>query len=1222
MIWLKRILLGLVLFVAALLLTAWLAVSRLGSAMLLDYAIDYVDGLSVGAINGGLSSTIEFSDVVYVSDNLNLRADKVSVTLTWRCFLQFSVCAEQVSTSGVQLTLADSEEASEDQSTTDPSIIRLPFLVALDKLVAADTTINLADGTQISLSQLDTELRLYRRFRALSPVLAGLKIALPTNSAQAAPDESATLITLPDVWLPLDANIHQLKLTDAEIKQGEKLFSLEQLDLTTRLAGYDIDIQAMQLRSSLLNMSAKGKLQTRSDYPISLEINSNGKYQNLPFAGQLELANSLANLKLKLQTQKPLVSATQGTIQLLTESNAADISITWQPFTHKDLALANGFEVASGELSLQGDRTNYHLLAATAVSLAELPTPLHLNIDAGLNETRLQLNSVNAELLDGSIDLAGDIQLSEQLSWLLSADIQKLDLQHLNEDFPSEITGTVAGSGQFTDGLPNINVTQLDLTGTQLNYPLAVKASGAYAGNAGVAVSSFTLSHLDNHVQGFARLLLDRRIDADVIVSIPKLTDSVSSLSGDIRGNVMVAGEIMRPEVSANLVANNIATLTDGQWATLLQRIVLQVQGRSDAPTVALLAEHPEGSITSKIDLNVTDTAIKATPSELEIAFASSLFSLQQPADFTLDLTQQSVALSASMCLHSQQKAELCINEFGFTDEILKFSLGLDNLAAMEALTWSRTTVPIENPASIISAQINGGYSPENGLQATALAEVSAGQWTLGDSGNSITIAAETIPLSAKFAEQKLQLEASVVGPVIGKLALQSWLDVSAEQPQVDMNLVATRFDVSPFAFLSQEINELNGMFDADVSVTGEITQPSINGQLVLTDGLIDISKAPAILKAWEASIEFNGQSAAVDSTFILGNGNGALLGELNWQDGVALQATIQGNKLNFSHQDIALTLSPDLSVNYSPAGLRLVGELNIPKAKIKVDTLPQGTISESADVHLRGEPAPTSTVETAFVDLQINIDPDNNKQVELDAFGLEAFLTGDLRVTNQPSLSAFGDLQIVDGEYRAYGQELLIRTGDLQFNGAFSQPLLYIEAIRDPDLTEDGVIAGIRIDGLANQPNIQLFSEPTLDQSQTLAYLLSGRGNIGSGDSNNANYASLLFGLGVSNSESLTNRLGNALGIDDLRLQSKGSDKNTQFSVSGKLNEDLTVEYGVNLDSVSEVTLRYQLLPRLYLEAVSSLYESIFVYYRFSRGEVVRRTTKAAEEANSDPGS
>ena len=221
------------------------------------------------------------------------------------------------------------------------------------------------------------------------------------------------------------------------------------------------------------------------------------------------------------------------------------------------------------------------------------------------------------------------------------------------------------------------------------------------------------------------------------------------------------------------------------------------------------------------------------------------------------------------------------------------------------------------------------------------------------------------------------------------------------------------------------------------------------------------------------------------------------------------------------------------------------------------------------------------------------------------------------MRVTTQPTIMGFGDLQIVNGEYRAYGQELLIRSGEVQFNGPLSRPLLFIEAIRDPQLTENDVIAGLVIDGVATQPNIRLFSEPAMDQSQNLTYLLTGRGDMGgSGVDNNA-FAGLLIGLGVSNSGGLTGAMGDALGINDLQLTSRGSGKDTQVALTGSIGQNLTLEYGVGLESIPEVKLRYTLLPKLFVEATSGLEQSLMLYYEFAVGEI--RQTQAATAERSE---
>lgn len=68
------------------------------------------------------------------------------------------------------------------------------------------------------------------------------------------------------------------------------------------------------------------------------------------------------------------------------------------------------------------------------------------------------------------------------------------------------------------------------------------------------------------------------------------------------------------------------------------------------------------------------------------------------------------------------------------------------------------------------------------------------------------------------------------------------------------------------------------------------------------------------------------------------------------------------------------------------------------------------------------------------------------------------------------------------------------MRKGELLFSGPPDQPLLNIEAIRNPDATEDDVIAGVRVTGSADQPKAEIFSDPAMSQQEALSYRCAGR--------------------------------------------------------------------------------------------------------------------------------
>ncbi len=91
------------------------------------------------------------------------------------------------------------------------------------------------------------------------------------------------------------------------------------------------------------------------------------------------------------------------------------------------------------------------------------------------------------------------------------------------------------------------------------------------------------------------------------------------------------------------------------------------------------------------------------------------------------------------------------------------------------------------------------------------------------------------------------------------------------------------------------------------------------------------------------------------------------------------------------------------------------------------------------------------------------------------DAFGLKA-ADGDLNVVqDKQGLGLNGQINIPEGRFHAYGQDLIVRKGELLFSGPPDQPYLNIEAIRNPDATEDDVSAGVRVTGLADEPKAEI---------------------------------------------------------------------------------------------------------------------------------------------------
>ena len=294
------------------------------------------------------------------------------------------------------------------------------------------------------------------------------------------------------------------------------------------------------------------------------------------------------------------------------------------------------------------------------------------------------------------------------------------------------------------------------------------------------------------------------------------------------------------------------------------------------------------------------------------------------------------------------------------------------------------------------------------------------------------------------------------------------------------------------------------------------------------------------------------------------------------------------------------------MKIKLSSELLSISGKVDVPYARVKIKSLPPSAKSPSQDIIVVDEKTVAKQGQLPIdVDLNILIDKDKKGEVKLDALDLKAELSGDLRVqVDAQNTRVNGLVQILKGSYEAYSQVLQIRKGEITFSGQPDVPAFDIEAIRNPLNTNDGVIAGIRVTGNAIKPSVDLFSEPSMEQAKQLSYLISGAGTFGggSGNSEETTMVNALVSFGVGQSENGIGSLGQKLGVKDLNLQTAGQGQGTKVELSGQLAEGVKITYGVGVfDSLSEVSVHYQLLPQVYLEAVSGVNNTLDLYYQIT---------------------
>ena len=146
----------------------------------------------------------------------------------------------------------------------------------------------------------------------------------------------------------------------------------------------------------------------------------------------------------------------------------------------------------------------------------------------------------------------------------------------------------------------------------------------------------------------------------------------------------------------------------------------------------------------------------------------------------------------------------------------------------------------------------------------------------------------------------------------------------------------------------------------------------------------------------------------------------------------------------------------------------------------------------------------------------------------------------------------------------------------------------LDIRAIRK--VPSEAITVGVQLGGTLQEPEASLFSDPGMEQSQVMSYLLTGR-PLESGSNSDANRIAQALALyGLEKGSGVTEKIGDKIGVDDISVGSDWETDDASLMLGKQLSDRLYLTYAIGLfDAVSTVMLRYTLTRSLHLEARSS---------------------------------
>ena len=466
----------------------------------------------------------------------------------------------------------------------------------------------------------------------------------------------------------------------------------------------------------------------------------------------------------------------------------------------------------------------------------------------------------------------------------------------------------------------------------------------------------------------------------------------------------------------------------------------------------------------------------------------------------------------------------------------------------------------------------------------------------------------------------------------------------------VDLHVTSTAMNLAVIQGFTDLVTNVAGTLQADVRVTGSGADPHLNGFVDIRGGAFGVPMGGVSYTGLDTRIELTDDLVKLQE-FQLRDDHGQPLrvsGQIAVHERQVGAVDISITSDNFEVIDNELGdvgVDANLKITGELRRPRIVGDVRLEAARVEVDRVLQlfydpyateaipevvsaervvegtGSAEEAtraalnkaqvaaappgADTPAPETPAPTGIFQAVAMDVQLTI-PDNLVLRGNDlrpggptgaALGdMNLTVGGDLDVRKNPGgpVVLVGDVVPVRGTYEFQGRRFdLVRGGFVRFTGDSQiNPLLDISATRV--IPNTGVEARVHVTGSAKQPELQLTSNPPLEQSDILALIVFNRpiNELGTGE--RSSLAATAGGIATGFiAAPLGESIGRALDLDlfEITTTTEEGDLGAGVTLGQQVGDraflKLRQQFGER--NVTEFLIEYQLARFLRLEATAA---------------------------------
>ncbi|MDP4856259.1 MAG: translocation/assembly module TamB domain-containing protein [Desulfobacterales bacterium] len=493
---------------------------------------------------------------------------------------------------------------------------------------------------------------------------------------------------------------------------------------------------------------------------------------------------------------------------------------------------------------------------------------------------------------------------------------------------------------------------------------------------------------------------------------------------------------------------------------------------------------------------------------------------------------------------------------------------------------------------------LKGNLSAEVKLNGTAAAPVIDATLAARDvSGYDVSLAKldlrlgyrdDTASLTATGSKENLQLfELTARSGLV--LRLQPF-EFVPKPGSLQARLEANDLKLSELPLPAQREVKLDGRVTVKIQAAGDLRQPQLTGSLILRDGSLALPRHGLTYESLQADLRLLPGKLTIEHLLANGDqeGNLSLTGQV-LLDGVTpreVNLHLTGKRAAFAwNREFTARIEPDISLTGPLASPLVSGLISIPEGRINLDRLAAGRPADIVvlgDQSAEGQPIVIGeTRESPLSPLAADVRIEIPRNVWLRGQGVNAEIAGAIRLKKEKGAPFLltGALNTVRGTYEFQGRRFNITRGVVEFQGLPEpDPGLDIQA----EARISSVTIIVRITGSVRDIQLSLDSDPAMDQSDIVSYLVFGRptNELRSQQATSAEAAALSLAGNLAAKE-LNTILGDTFKVDIFSIN-PGEDGWSSSSLTvGKYvtrNIFVTYNYEFSAQSFGEVGIEYQI--------------------------------------------